>query len=67
MIETLTVAEATEKLRALGLRISAETLRKGLEQGVFPFGEHIQGRTGGNCYFIYRRLFDAWVKERAAE
>ena len=64
MIGTLTVAEATERLRAQGLHISAETLRRGLEQGVYPFGEHIQGRTGGNVYYIYERLFEDWVQAR---
>ena len=39
MIRTLTAAEATERLRAEGIRISPETIRAGLQQKVFPFGD----------------------------
>lgn len=65
VIETLTVDEATEKLRSLGIRISPETLRDGIEQGQYPFAIHIKGRHGGNVYQVYRRLFDQWIKERS--
>ena len=37
-IETMTVEEATEKLRSLGMKISPTTLRDGMAQGQFPFG-----------------------------
>lgn len=39
MIETLNAVEATEILRNVGLRISPETVRDGIQQGVFPFGD----------------------------
>lgn len=35
MIEALTAAEATERLRAEGLRISPDTIRDGIQQGYF--------------------------------
>lgn len=64
MIEALTAQEATERLRAAGLRISPETLRDGILQGVFPFGNCV---TNGNkikwCY-IYGNLMETWIKER---
>lgn len=66
MIETITVAEATEELRRLGLRISPDTIRDGLEQGKYPFGVHIKSRNGGNVYQIYTKLFRAWIDERQA-
>ena len=64
-IETMTPAEAVEQLRAMGVRMSPETMRDGLEQGVYPFGECIRSRHGGNVYRIYKRLFDEWTAERA--
>lgn len=64
MIETLTVAEATEKMRTEGIKISPELLRDGIEQGAFPFGIHIKSRHGGNVYQIYKIQFDAWLAER---
>lgn len=67
MIETLTPAEATEQLRALGVKISPETLRDGLEQGKFPFGIAIKSRHGGNICQIYKKLFDEWVDERRTD
>lgn len=65
VIETLTVAEATEQLRALGLRVSPTALRDGIEQGTFPFGDYIASRNSGKRYIVYKRLFDEWVNDRA--
>ena len=67
VIETITPAEATEQLRALGLKISTEVLRDGIDQGKFPFGVSIKSRHGGTVYHIYKRQFDAWVSERASK
>ena len=66
-IETITPAEATERLRALGMKISTTTLRDGIEQGKYPFGIYIKSKSGGNVYQIYKRLFDSWIAERATE
>ena len=66
-IEMMTVEQSVERLRGLGVRISPDLLRDGIEQGVFPFGSYIKSRNGGNEYKIYRRLFDEWVAERAVE
>lgn len=64
MIEVLTAAEATERLRAAGLRISPETLRAGIQQGVFPFGDCVMegGKVKWCC--AYSNLMESWIKER---
>lgn len=64
MIETLNAVEATEILRNVGLRISPETVRDGIQQGVFPFGDCVM--SGGKvkwCY-IYRNQLDRWIAEK---
>ena len=63
MKDILTVEEATEKLRALGTRISPTTLRSGMEQGRFPFGDFIKTDKSCVCY-VYTRLLERWVEER---
>lgn len=65
-IPTMTTEEATEQLRALGIRISPQIIRDGLQQGAFPFGDCIQSRKGNNVYHIYRRKFEEWVAERVS-
>lgn len=62
-IEHMTVEETTQKLRELGLRITAETLRDGIAQGQFPFGSYIKKEKSCVCY-VWTRLFNAWVDER---
>lgn len=65
-IETMTVEEATQKLRSMGVRISPTTLREGILQGQFPFGNCIKSekskKTG--VFFVWTRLFNEWVAER---
>lgn len=63
-IETMTVAEATQKLRSMGVKISAPTLREGIAQGQFPFGSYI--KTDKSCVcFVWKRQFEKWVAEQA--
>ena len=64
MIETLTVQEATELLRRNGIKISVETLGRGLQQGVYPFGIYIRGKKAP-IYQIFKVQFDRWVLERS--
>mgnify|MGYP001859996164 CR=1 FL=1 len=64
MIEALTAQEATERLRAAGLRISPETLRDGILQGVFPFGNCVTNGDKVKWCYIYSNLMEAWIKER---
>lgn len=65
-IETMTVEEATQKLRALGVKISTSTLRDGIAQGQFSFGSYIKTEKSCVCY-VWTRLFDEWVAERRQE
>lgn len=67
MIKTVTPARAAEILREHGMRTSAETLRYGLSQGRFPFGEAIVNPTGDNTYYIYERLLMEWIGQREIE
>lgn len=63
MIKTMTLAECMECLRAHGLSISQETLARGLEQGLYPFGVCILGGKQ-RVIQIYTRLVDEWIAER---
>ena len=65
MIETMTVQETVEELRTLGMSISLDKLRDGIEQGVYPFGTCIQMKS--REFDVFRVLFDKWVDERAVE
>lgn len=63
IIETMTVAEAAEWLRARGMRITPECLRYGIEQGVFPFGTYVQMEKGIRC-FVYTQMLENWAAAR---
>lgn len=66
-IPTMSVSEATELLRSLGLKISPETMRKGIEQKQFRFGNCIRTKANNPVYIIYKKLLDQWISERAVE
>lgn len=66
LIETLTIETTTEAMRAAGIKMTPDTLRLGIQQGVFPFGDYIK-REKGPVYHVYKKLFDRWMNERAAE
>lgn len=67
MIETLTAAEATERLRAAGLRMTRDTLMNGIRQGVFPFGDLIErgGDAAPWCY-VYAIKLEEWIADKEA-
>ena len=65
-VETVTTAEAAEVMRTAGISISAETVRNGIEQGVFPFGVCIQGEKR-KVYQVYKVLLLGWLKDRASD
>ncbi|MFR4993977.1 MAG: hypothetical protein ACLTCV_04800 [Oscillospiraceae bacterium] len=58
---TLTAAEAVERLRAAGMKISSDTLREGLLQRVFPFGSAV--RMKETICWIYPRDLEDWIEE----
>lgn len=64
MIETITPARAAEILLEHGMRISAETLKYGLAQNKFPFGEAIASPQGTYTFYIYEKLLMQWIQER---
>ena len=66
MIETFTIREAAAYLREHGMKISAEALSAGLEQGAYPFGICIRLERSP-VYQIFKRLLDEWIAERATK
>ncbi len=67
MITTMTPQAACERLRASGMSIGTDTLRAGIEQGVYPWGICIRTATGNPVYQIFGKLLEDWIAERAAE
>lgn len=63
-IETMTPRETADYLRSLGVKTSPITVRKGIEQHVFPFGDYIEGESGP-IYYVYKKLLNQWIEERA--
>lgn len=49
-IENMPMEEATQKLRAMGIKISPSMLREGIAQGHFPFGNYIKADKSCACY-----------------
>lgn len=66
IIETVTPDEAYKILRSYGIHTSAVTLRRGIEQGVFPFGDCVQCESSP-VFFVYKRKLDEWIAERVTE
>ena len=62
-VKVLTIEEATEILRAAGLSISPDTLRRGIKQGVYLFGTCIEGAKQP-IFHVYEKLMDEWMKKR---
>ena len=61
-IATITAVEASERLRAAGMRITQETRRAGILSGVFQFGIAIKTEKSMVCWVFPHKL-DAWIKE----
>lgn len=64
MIEVLTAAEATEWLRGEGLRISPDTIRDGIQQGIFPFGDCVMSGDKPRWCYIYANKLEEWIKDK---
>ena len=63
VIGTITPEAATERMRAMGMKISPTVVRDGLKQRVFPFGDAIESEK--SCrFFVYPKLLDQWLAER---
>lgn len=63
-IETLSVKQAVDELRALGIKTSPDKIRAGILQGAFPFGVCIK-MENFECE-IYRVPFEKWIAERVS-
>lgn len=59
----MTVLECRKRLSDAGIKISAETLRNGIEEGVLPFGTCIHNPKARE-FIIYPKLLDEWIAER---
>lgn len=64
-LDIMNAAEAASLLRQMGMKISPEMLRAGIEQGCFPFGDVIRSKQDSPRCYVYRRLLDEWAAERA--
>lgn len=65
-IGTMSTHEAVDFLRSCGMSISCDTLRLGIEQGVYPWGICITGNTSPVYQIFTRQLVD-WARERSME
>lgn len=64
-LKQLTMQETCRRMRALGLHVSIDTLKAGIECGTYGFGKilHMDGRK--NCKpIILESDFDRWVAEK---
>lgn len=67
-LKRLTMADVMARMRNLGLHISPETLKAGMESGVFGFGKIIRKDGRKNCtVIILESDFNRWVAEKAVE
>lgn len=64
MIKVLTAQEAAERLRAAGLRISPETVREGIQQGTFPFGDCVMGDGRPKWCYVYENKLERWIQDK---
>ena len=54
----MTPDEVAIDLRQVGVRVTAEHIRAGIKQGVYPFGIFIQ--MASPVYEIYRKDYETW-------
>lgn len=66
-LSILTAAEATERLRSMGMKISPEILREGIEQGAFPFGTVVRTKNDTPRCYIYEKRLMSWAEENGRE
>lgn len=64
MITQLDAAAAVELMRERGMRINPETLRDGLMDRRFPFGECFKTSNGHVRCIVYKSLLLRWLDER---
>lgn len=63
MIETMTVKEFVDDLRAKGVKTSEPMERANIVHGIYPFAHGIDTGKSTQCR-IYTKLYREWLKER---
>ena len=66
-LKILTAAEATEILRGMGMRISPEILREGIEQNRFDFGDVVRSKNDSPRCYVYEKKLMQWAKDKGYE
>ena len=66
VVETMTLLEAVDALRGLGISTSQEKVLRFLEAGVYPWGICVQGPKNRQVE-IYAKKFWEWVDEIGEE
>lgn len=64
-LETMTVVQVVNELRALGVKTTPNKIRAGIIQGVYPFGVRIEME--GNEFEIYRTQFEQWKADKITQ
>ena len=64
MITQISAAEAVGLMRKRGLRINPETLREGMMDRRYPFGECFKTSNGSVRCLVYKSLLLQWLDER---
>ena len=63
-MDVITAQEATEILRGEGMKINPETVRLGILQGQFPWGNIIMDGERVRSCWIYKEPLMRWIEER---
>ena len=58
---TITPERATQIIRDAGVQIGTETLRAGIEQGIFPFGVCIEANK--RIFIISKKKLAEWLAD----
>lgn len=66
-LAVLNAAQASEALRHMGMKITPEVLRAGIEQGVFPFGIVIETGATTRKTIVFEKKLCEWAKEMGRE
>jgi hypothetical protein len=62
MLKTMTVEEVYKTLRGLGVKTTPVRIRRGIDQGKYPFGISVDMGTSV-VYEIYEKKFRQWLKD----
>ena len=66
-LRIITAAEAAERLRTMGMKVSPDTIREGIEQNRFSFGDVIRSKNGNPICFVYEKKLMEWASDKGFE